>query len=104
MKDWNAGVEEFIGIIYANMGMKEEALHVLDDLIEHSKYEYVSNLSLALLYFYIGEKTLYKNSLDKAFEERDSMITSLMNNPFFESIRSDKACIDLLKKVNLLDE
>lgn len=104
LKEWNSHIEARIGIVYANMGMKDEALHILDDIIEHSKFEYVSNLALAHLYFDLGEKTLYKNSLDKAFEERDSKITSLMNNPFFESIRSDKACIDLLKKVNLLDE
>jgi len=104
MKDWNGEVEAAIGTTYVKMGMKDEALQVLDDLIEHSKHEYVPPLNLALLYFNLGEKILYQNSLDKAFEERDFWIVILKKSPFFENLRSDKACIDLLKKVNLLEE
>ncbi len=103
-KDWNADVEIGIGLTYAKMGMKNEALQVLDDFIEHSKHEYVPPLHLAMLYFALSEKILYQNSLDKAFEERDFLIVPLNKSPFFENFRSDKACIDLLKKVNLLED
>jgi len=103
-RDWSDKVEAHIGITYANMGLKEEALQVLEELIEHSKYEYVSPILLAKLYFDLGEKTLYQDSLDTAFEERAVEISELKTDPFYDNLRSDRAFIELLKRVDLLDK
>jgi serine/threonine protein kinase/tetratricopeptide (TPR) repeat protein len=96
-------IDVWIGITYANMGKKEEARQVLNELIELSKYEYVSPVDLAKLSFDLGEETLYKYWLDKAVEERDINIAWLKVDPFYDNLRSDKAFIEFLKKVNLLD-
>jgi tetratricopeptide (TPR) repeat protein len=103
-KDWQGSPQAMIGITYANMGMKEEALQVLDELIENSKYEYAPILLLTKLCYDLGEGTLYKNLLDKAFRERDPIIAMIKEHPLYDNLRSDKAFIAFLKKVNLLDE
>jgi serine/threonine protein kinase/lipoprotein NlpI len=101
LADWNANVEALIGIAHANMGIEDEARLVLDDIIEHSKYENITYIYLAMLYFNLGERTLFLNTLEKAFEERESPITFVLYNPIFHNIRSDEAFSAYLKILNL---
>jgi TolB-like protein/lipoprotein NlpI len=98
-------IDAWIGITYANMGKKEEARQLLNELIEFTKNEYIYPLVLATLSFDLGEDKLYKYWLDKVIEERDTSIAfSGKADPYFDYLRSDEAFIELLKKVNLLDE
>jgi adenylate cyclase len=98
------GIDAWIGITYANMGKKEEARQLLNELIELSKHEFISPVLLARLSFDLGENTLYKYWLDKVVEEKDIEITWLITSPVHDNLRSDEAVIELLKKVNLLDK
>jgi hypothetical protein len=98
------GVDAWIGITLANMGKREEAQQLLNELIELTKHEYISPLLLARLSFDLGKEKLYKYWLDKVAEERDMEIAWLIKSPVHDNLRSDEAVIELLKKANLLDK
>ncbi|MBA7623130.1 Serine/threonine-protein kinase PknD [subsurface metagenome] len=90
-----------IGITYAKMGRREEALQLLDDLIKRSKEEYVSPLGVARFYFALGENDQGFEWLDKAYEERDGLLCVLKIDPECDSVRSDTRFTALLKKMGL---
>ncbi|NIN92121.1 tetratricopeptide repeat protein [bacterium] len=90
-----------IGITYAKMGRREEALQLLDDLINRSKEEYVSPVGMASLYFALGENDQGFKWLDKAYEDLDSNLCYIKVSPRFESVRSDPRFKAILKKMGL---
>ena len=90
-----------IGITYAKMGRREEALQLLDDLIKRSKEEYVSRSGMASFYFALRDDDQGFMWLDKAYEERDSGLNNIKTNPSYDSVRSEPRFKSLLKKMGL---
>jgi len=90
-----------IGITYAKMGRREEALQLLDDLINKSKEEYVPPLGMARFYFALGENDQGFRWLEKAYEDRDSGLWAIKVNPLYDSVRSDPRFKAILKKMGL---
>jgi serine/threonine-protein kinase len=99
----NSRIEAWIGITYTNIGLEEEAEKILNELLERSKSEYVYPFVLVKLSFDLGEMKLYRQLLNRAYEEKDN-VSILLNYPPYENIRSDEACIDLLKMVKLIKD
>jgi serine/threonine protein kinase/Tfp pilus assembly protein PilF len=98
---WDQFVETRIGIAYAKLGKRSEAERVLDEMIEHSKEEYVSPYLLSLVNFALGENDRGFDLLEKAIDARGSGINYLRIEPVFDSVRSDPRYTILLKKVGL---
>jgi tetratricopeptide (TPR) repeat protein len=90
-----------LGHVYAISGMRGEAQKVLDQLLEESKHKYVSPYSIAIIYEGLGEKDRAFAWLEKAYAERDSNITNLKVDPWFDSLHSDPRFADLLSRVGL---
>jgi hypothetical protein len=74
---------------------------MLDQLKEISRQKYVSSFYRALIYTGLGNKDQAFKYLDKAFDERDSWMTSLKVTPLFDVLRSDPRFDLLLKKMGL---
>ena len=91
----------FLGYAYGMYGQKDKALKMLDELNECSRQKYVSSFYSALIYTGLGNKDQAFKYLDKAFDERDSWLTSLKVTPLFDVLRSDPRCGLLLKKMGL---
>jgi len=92
---------DWIGITYAKMGKKEEALKILHDRLNASKKRNLRPTSLAMLYFALEERDTGFEWLAKGFEERDSWMPGIKTDPIFDNIRSDPRYKALLKKMNL---
>jgi len=90
----------WIGIAYAKMGKKEEALKILNDRLNASKKRYIRPTVLANLYFALEERDKGFEWLAKGLEERDSWMTDI-KDPIYDNIRSDPRYKALLKKMNL---
>ncbi len=90
-----------IGIVYARMGRREEALQVLDKWTELSTQEFISPYGLALLSFALGEKELGFQWLEKAYEERDVWTAYIKIDFLLDSVRTDPRFKAILKKMNL---
>jgi tetratricopeptide (TPR) repeat protein len=90
-----------IGCTYALMGKRDEARKALENLLQRSKEVYVQPISLATVYFALGETDLAFEWLDKAYEERDFTLTYLKAEPIFRIMASDPRYAAMLKKIGL---
>src|SRR6266700_1808095 len=86
-----------LGIAYANMGRREDAQRILNQLIEKSRQQYVAADSIAAVYATLGEKDQALRWLDRAFEEHSGGFYSFMFRPEFRPLRSDPRFADLLR-------
>jgi len=90
-----------IGLVYAKMGKTAEAHRILNELIEQSKHTYVSPYDLARIYFQLGDNDQGFAWLERAYEDRDDLITGIKISPEFDNVRSDPRFKAMLKKVGL---
>jgi serine/threonine-protein kinase len=87
---------------YALMGKQEEAQKILKDIIEYSKWNYFSSVTIAEVFAALGDKDQTFAWLERAFRERDPvLIDDLKNHHRFEAVRSDPRFTDLLKRIGL---
>ena len=67
---------------------------------EESKHRYVRPAAFAYLFAGLGEKDQAFSYLEKAYEDRDSILTGLQVDPLFDPLRSDPRFQDLLRRMN----
>jgi tetratricopeptide (TPR) repeat protein len=96
-----AMLDSQIGIVYARMGRREEALQILNKYIGQSNKEFIPHYGLACLYFALAKNDLGFQWLEKAYEARDPWIISIKIDFLLDSVRTDPRFRLLLKKMNL---
>jgi tetratricopeptide (TPR) repeat protein len=94
-------VQSALGHDYAVAGRRGEAHKVIDELMETSNRSYVPPTCVAAVYVGLGEKEQALAWLEKAYEIRDANLPQLKVDPVWDSIRSDRRFIELLRKVGL---
>jgi tetratricopeptide (TPR) repeat protein len=90
-----------LGILYSLMGRRDEAMKVLQNVIELSEQKYVGPYDIALIYTSLGKKDQAFEWLEKAYEERSAWLPQIKVHQMFDSLRSDPRFIAMLKKMNL---
>ena len=90
-----------IGIVYARMGRREEALQILSKYMESSTKEFISPYGLALLCFALEENEIGFQWLEKAYEEHDIWMFQIKIDFLMDSVRTDPRFKALLKKMGL---
>jgi TolB-like protein/Tfp pilus assembly protein PilF len=95
--------QTMLGIAYAARGRRDESLQIYEDLMEHSRREYVPAFLPALLSFALGETDRGFEWLEKAYEEHDLYLSFLKPLPLFDilDLRPDPRYIAMLKKIGL---
>jgi hypothetical protein len=86
---------------YARAGRRVDAFRLINEAKALSRQQYISPVSLAQAYIGLGDKDQAFAWLDKGFEERDTVMTSLRVEPAFDPIRSDARFAALLKRMRL---
>jgi hypothetical protein len=74
---------------------------MLDELKGLSKERYVPAFSFAVIYLGLGEKDQAFAWLEKAYEDRSSLILFLKGDPIWDPLRSDPRFADLLRRIGL---
>ncbi|MBE3129517.1 MAG: tetratricopeptide repeat protein, partial [Acidobacteria bacterium] len=90
-----------IGIVYARMGKREEALRILNDWLGRSEKEFVSPYYIAMLCFALGKNDLGFQWLEKGYEEHDGWLMSLKVDFLTNDVRNDPRLSALLKKIGM---
>jgi tetratricopeptide (TPR) repeat protein len=90
-----------LACVYARLGMRKEALTILDELKDRTARGWVDPLILAFVYTDLGDKDQAFAWLDKAYEERATWIIWLGVEPKFDSLRSDPRLAELLRRIGL---
>jgi tetratricopeptide (TPR) repeat protein len=99
---WHPWIESTIGLAYKRMGRIEEAQHVLNNLLERSKQQYVPPMIIGRFYLNMGEIDQAFDWLKRALEERDPVLLWLgLVSKRLASLRSDPRFIEVMEKTGL---
>ncbi len=90
-----------LGNADAVAGKKSEALAILHELLEMSSRQYVSPLSIALVYVGLDQKDEAFQWLDKAYAERSVRLINIAVHPRFASLHSDPRFAALVRQIGL---
>jgi tetratricopeptide (TPR) repeat protein len=86
---------------YGKSGRRNEALEVLDDLVELSKRKYVAPHFFAGILLGLGENDRAIEYLEKSWEEHCHWLIYLHLDPSMDDLRSNLRFQDLLRRVGL---
>ncbi len=82
---------------YAGAGRREDALRILEEVRGSAIYP----LDVAYVYAALGEANAAFEWLEKAYERRQLMLTSIRVDPSLDPLRSDPRFQDLLRRMGL---
>lgn len=88
-----------LGTAEAVLGMRTEALTVVDTLKKRSPKEYVCLYELGAIYACLGQKDPAFQWLNRACDDRDICVMWLQADPRLKSLHSDPRFRDLLRRV-----
>lgn len=84
---------------YAVAGQRGKAIETLDDLKELSRRKYLPPYETALIYAGLGERDQALAWLEKAYEERSSLLVFLKADPRVDSLRSNSRFQELVRRL-----
>jgi len=94
--------KEELADAYQTSGKEGYWRWLLDYSKERAKRgEYVSPSNFATSFAHLGEKDQAFEWLEKAYEERDSVLMYLKGSPQFDPLRDDPRFHDLLRRMKL---
>lgn len=95
------GESSTLAYMLAAAGRKNDALKILDELLEASQREYIEPVFIAMIYLGLGDKENTIAWLTKAVDLRSPYVLNLKVEPLFDPIRSDPRYVELCRKVGL---
>ncbi len=81
---------------YASAGRREDALRIL----EEARGSAIDLLRVAYVYAALGDADAAFEWLERAYEERDFLLSFFLTNPVFARLHSDPRFQDLLRRMN----
>ena len=97
----SSNVKGSLAHAYAVLGNRREAGKIIAEFKEQSKQKYISSYHLALIYAGLGEKDAAFEWLQKAYEERSTLLAYFGMDPRMAPLRDDPRFQDLLRRMNL---
>ncbi len=94
-------VKSSLGHAYAVARRRGEARAILDEVTERSRRSYVPSYYSALVYAGLGEKERAFEWLERAYQERSTVLAYLRIDPRVANLRNDPRFSDLLRRVGL---
>jgi tetratricopeptide (TPR) repeat protein len=95
----NSEALSFLGFAYAAANQREEAIKILDQLRERSKFRHVPPYHFAILYAGLGDKDTAFEWLERAFARHAVDLFTLKVEPMFDILRDDGRFADLRRRV-----
>ena len=86
---------------YAKSGRRDEATHLIRELMEQSKTRYVSPYTMAAIHVGMGDTEQAFENLEKAFTSRDRGMVWIKVAPRLDALRSDPRFSDILRRMKL---
>jgi tetratricopeptide (TPR) repeat protein len=90
-----------LGHAYALAGQRDKAQKALAELREISKQHHIDPYLIAFINVGLGDKEQAFAWLEKAYQERSSILIWLKVEPTFDSLRTDPRFQDLLRRIGL---
>ncbi|HVG20349.1 MAG TPA: tetratricopeptide repeat protein [Blastocatellia bacterium] len=96
------GLLSSLGHALAISGEREEANRILEELLEESSRQYVSPMTVAMVYLGLGEKDKTFALLQSGYYERSNRMVFLKVQPCFFPLHSDARFTEMLRCVGLI--
>jgi eukaryotic-like serine/threonine-protein kinase len=90
-----------LGYVYAKAGKRNEAIDILNHLLEFSRKGSALSVQIAYVYAGLGDKEQAFAWLEKGYHERNAQLGYLKIDPIWNSLRSDSRYTALLKRMGL---
>ena len=87
--------------VYASMGRREEALEILESILETGKKRYVSPYGIASIHACLGDQEAALGWLEKALENHDQTLVWIKVHPRLDGLRSEPRFHRILDEMNL---
>ena len=87
--------------VYSRAGMRPEAMSTLTELVELSRSQYVSPVSLYATYFWFGDADRGFEWLDRAVQERSNGVAYIGVDSFLDPVRMDPRYRRVLERIGL---
>lgn len=91
-----------LGYTYAKLGMKKEALAVIEELKTSAGDKPVPSEQIVFIYTALGESEKAFAHLHDAYDGRNAVLIALKVEPLFDPIRNDPRFAELLRKMSLI--
>ena len=82
-------------------GKRNEAIKVLNQLLEFSKKGYTLSVQIAYVFSGLGDKDKAFEWLEKGYNEQNTQLGFLKVDPIWDNLRSDSRYTAMLKKIGL---
>jgi DNA-binding winged helix-turn-helix (wHTH) protein/TolB-like protein/Tfp pilus assembly protein PilF len=90
-----------LGQAYASSARRSEALKEINKLQELSKQRYVAPYNLALIYTSLGDKNNALEWLEKAYEDRSTLLVWIRVDPRLDTLRSEPRFKAVMRQMGL---
>jgi eukaryotic-like serine/threonine-protein kinase len=90
-----------LGNVYARAGKKEEAMKILNQLLEFSTKDHAVAAQIAIVYAGLGDNDKAFAWLEKGCAERNPQLEFLKVDPVWANLRSDPRYTAMLKRIGL---
>ena len=91
-----------LGFVYAAMGRRADAENALKHLKSSASNEYLSPVSLAMIYAALDDRDSAFEWLTRAQDERASRAIHVKIEPAFDRLKTDARFVSLLSSMGLL--
>jgi TolB-like protein/DNA-binding winged helix-turn-helix (wHTH) protein/Tfp pilus assembly protein PilF len=91
-----------LGHAYAVAGRRAEAQKILDELKEMRARQQISSTNIALVHAGLGENDRALAWLEKAYQEQDQRVVSIMADPVLDNLRSEPRFKDLARRIEAM--
>jgi len=89
--------------VYARAGRRQEALAIVDELLELSERRYVSSYGIASVFACLGEVATALDWLERAYDEHDQTLVWVKVHPRLDPLRAEPRYASLLERMRLAD-
>jgi eukaryotic-like serine/threonine-protein kinase len=90
-----------LGRAYARAGRTNDAQQLLDELLRRRKQEYVAPLYVGDLYAALGDRQQACDWLERAYEDRNGYLPSLLITPAYDALRDEPRFNTLVRRLRL---
>jgi len=90
-----------LGYAYARAGRRDDARHVLDDLLSRRSQEYVAALGIADVFVGLDAVDDACAWLERACDERNGLVSAIANASRYDSLRGKPRFRALVRRMNL---
>lgn len=94
-------LDSFLGYVHARLGKRTAAKHLIEQLSQRSRREYVPAFCTALIYLGLEEGDRALHWFEKAYEDRSAYMVFIKVEPLLDQIRSAPRFRRLLDKMRL---